>query len=82
MNHLLNIENGENHQFHICNNDELNVKKLIDGGENIGNGKTEKVALNLNNKILHSEFHPKKNCFALGCTQPTSFGPELASAFR
>ena len=65
--HLLNIENGENHQFHICNNDELNVKKLIDGGENIGNGKTEKVALNLNNKILHSEFHPKKNCFALAC---------------
>ena len=69
--HVLNLKTAENHQINILDNDEIKVQKLlIEGGavgNEIGNGNVKNTKINLNNKILQCEFHPKKNCFALAC---------------
>ena len=69
---LLNLNNGENYQFRILANDQVTVQKLVNGkkpeaeGQN-GTTNGKKIPLNLTNKILQTEFHPNKNCFALAC---------------
>lgn len=84
--HLINLNNGDNHQFRIMNNDEVTVQKLVNGKpaehmekskeimekskekkENGNSISPKKTQINLNNKIIQVEYHPKKNCFALSC---------------
>lgn len=66
--HLINLNNGENYQFHILNNDEVTFKNLSGGGESLMNGSSINLKdFNLNNKVIQTEFHPDKKCFALAC---------------
>lgn len=65
---VVNLATGENVQYRILENDELVIKKLVNGEEvnpNVDSNNGKKM--NINGKILHSEFHPKKNCFVLSC---------------
>lgn len=68
--HLIDLNSGSNHQFHIKSDDEVQVRELIGGGKEIENGSSTNIKLrefNLKEKIMQLDFHPEKKCFALAC---------------